>query len=303
MNRTHILLFISVLVMGSILTSEIILREKYGFANAPLYRSSDKYEYMAQPNQHGLRFGCEYYYNAFSQRSAEIDRNRRKVLGLGDSVIFGGMQTEQDSIATSIISNETAFQMLNISAGSWGPDNCAAYLNEEGTFDAEAMILVVSSHDAHDNMDFTTVVGVHKSYPDKQYKLAWLEVIDRYVIPRLFKSNKSKVDPDQAVLSGIQKNGKGFNVGFEQLREIAADNNMPLFIYLHAEQGELINGDYNAQGYEIINWSDKNDIKLIKSLDYDFSQTDYRDGIHLNKHGQRKLAEIIKKDVLSNMKN
>lgn len=38
--------------------------------------------------------------------------------------------------------------MLNISAGSWGPDNCAAYLKHYGLFGAKAMSLLVSSHDA-----------------------------------------------------------------------------------------------------------------------------------------------------------
>lgn len=62
--------------------------------------------------------------------------------------------------------------MLNISAGSWGPDNCAAYLKEKGTFGAEGIILVVSSHDAHDNMNWQTVVGQSVAFPDKQYKLS-----------------------------------------------------------------------------------------------------------------------------------
>lgn len=55
-------------------------------------------------------------------RSEEVDTTKRHVLGLGDSVIYGVVQTDQDSLATSIFSRETGVQMLNISAGSWGPD-------------------------------------------------------------------------------------------------------------------------------------------------------------------------------------
>ena len=50
---------------------------------------------------------------------------------------------------------------------------------------------------------------------------------------------------------------------------------------------------YNEQGQEIINWSIKNNIKLIQELDYNFSESDYRDGIHLSNKGQRKLANIM----------
>ena len=74
--------------------------------------------------------------------------------------------------------------MLNVSAGSWGPDNCAAYLRHYGLFDAKAMFLLVSSHDAHDNMDFGPVAGVHDSYPDKQYCPAIAEPPSRHTPPR-----------------------------------------------------------------------------------------------------------------------
>lgn len=164
--------------------TEVSLRQFWGFANAPLYNESQSYEYMARPNQDGYRFGNHYHYNAYSQRSEEPDSTKVIVLGLGDSVLFGGVLTDQDSIATSLFSAETGVQMLNISAGSWGPDNCAAYLKEKGLFGARAMFLLVSSHDAHDNMDFKEVVGKHASYPDKQYLLAWGELIGRYVYPR-----------------------------------------------------------------------------------------------------------------------
>ena len=183
--------------------------------------------------------------------------------------------------------------MLNISAGSWGPDNCAAYLKEKGLFNAKAMFLLVSSHDAHDNMDFRPTVGAHPSYPDKQYVLAWGELINRYLLPRLLPDRKKNADPDQQVLAGIHKKGKEFNPGFAELKAMADKAKIPLIIYLHAEQSELNAGKYNEQGDEIISWAEMNRVQLIKELDYKFTADDYRDGIHLNKKGQRKLASIM----------
>ena len=98
----------------------------------PLYVESKQYEYIFAPNQEMTRFGVHFYVNSYSQRSKEPDVNKKIVLGLGDSVINGGAQTDNDSLATSIVSVSTEYQMLNISAGSWGPDNCAAYLKEKG---------------------------------------------------------------------------------------------------------------------------------------------------------------------------
>jgi hypothetical protein len=171
-------------------------------------------------------------------------------------------------------------------------------LKENGTFGAKAMVLVVSSHDAHDIMDFEQVVGVHLSYPEKKYKLAWLELVDRYVIPkftRLLTPKKTDLDPDQQVLAGIQKKGKGFNPGFDQLKNISDSLSIPMLVILHAENGELSAGSYNEQGQEIIQWADSAHVRLVKDMDCKFNHDDYRDNIHLNTHGQRKLANLFKK--------
>lgn len=269
----------------------------WGFGKMPLYAASDKWEYMVLPNQQGVRLGNRYYYNAYSQRSAEVDSTKVHVLGLGDSVIHGGVQTDQDDLATSLFTDETGIQMLNISAGSWDPDNCAAYLREYGTFDAVGVFLLVSSHDAHDNMDFNPTVGVYPSFPDKQYCCAMAEVICRYIWPRyiskLFKKDAAE-DPDQRVLSGsIRKGGKEFNKGFDEIKAICDADSIPLVVYLHAVKNELKAGHYDDQGQEIISWCEENSVRLIQSLDYTFSEDDYRDKIHINKKGQRKVANIM----------
>lgn len=207
------------------LSSEVALRQIWGFCDAPLSIESEKYEYIFAPNQDRFRFRKHVKYNSISQRSEEPKKNKKKVLGCGDSVINGGTQTDQKDLATTLFEERTGVQMLNISAGSWGPDNCAAYLEVNGVFDAEGIILVVSSHDAHDNMDWQPVVGQSVAFPDKQYSLAVWELIDRYLVPRItgaFKSSNGSLqaerasssakvqvaDPDAAVNAGIQKREK-----------------------------------------------------------------------------------------------
>lgn len=207
----------------------------------PLYAASSEWEYMTVPEQSGKRLGNQFYFNRYGMRCQEVDSTKKHVLGLGDSVINGGVQTDQNSLATSLFSAETGTQMLNVSAGSWGPDNCAAFLCHYGLFNAKGMFLLVSSHDAHDNMDFVPVVGVQESYPDKQYCCAIVEVVCRYIYPR------------------------------------------------------YMSGKYNEQGQEIIAWCLKNGVKLIKDIDSGFTLDDYRDDIHINAKGQRKLASVMEK--------
>lgn len=288
-----------------VITAEIVLRYIFGFCNALLYQSSDKYEYIAQPNQDRYRFGAHIRYNSYSQRNEEPDSTKIKILGLGDSVLFGGTWMDQDSLATTLFSLETGMQMLNISAGSWGPDNCAAYLKEKGTFDAQAMVLVCSSHDAYDIMSFFPVVGNFPTYPDKQYSLAICELIDRYLIPKwkmLFAKYSAKLDPDATVVKAAQhtsvaKKSVIFDPGFDQLKAISDSLHIPFGIYLHAETGELQKGIYNKMGQQICQWAEANQVPLMKGLENGEKIRMYKDIIHLNEKGQRHLADCLKKMV------
>lgn len=287
-----------------ILIGELVLRFAFGFCDALLYRKSDKYEYIAQPNQDRHRFGAHIYYNSYSQRNGEPDSTKVRVLGLGDSVIFGGTWMDQDSLASTLFSEATGTQMLNISAGSWGPDNCAAYLKENGTFGASSMILVCSSHDAFDVMTHVPVVGVVPTYPDRQYKLAWAELIDRYIVPRIrmmFWRTKVKLDPDQQVVKNIEfkntvrQKSALFDKGFDQLLEIAREKNIPMAIYLHAEQDEIKAGSYNEMGQMIIKWAAAHRVRLVEGLKAGENENMYHDKIHFNEAGQKFMATQLVK--------
>ena len=293
-KRFVLLILFLVFVVG-----ELVLRFAFGFCDALLYRESDKYEYIAQPNQDRHRFGAHIYYNSYSQRNDELDSTKVRVLGLGDSVIFGGTWMDQDSLASTLFSEATGTQMLNISAGSWGPDNCAAYLKENGTFGASAMILVCSSHDAYDVMTYVPVVGVVPTYPDRQYKLAWTELIDRYLVPRIrmmFGKTEVKLDPDEQVVKNsefkntVRQKSSSFNNGFVQLLDISQKKNIPMAIYLHAENDEISAGRYNEMGQKIIEWAAEHDVCLIEGLRAGETENMYHDKIHFNEAGQRFLA-------------
>ena len=283
---------------------ECILRLCFGFCDALLYQSSDRYEYILQPSQNRYRFGTRLITNSYSQRSEEPDSTKTIVLGLGDSIIYGGGWMDHDSLATTLFSNETGMQMLNISCGSWGPDNNMAYLREKGTFGAKAMVLVCSSHDAYDGMSFVPVVGVWPNYPDKQYKLAIWELIDRYMIPyiKLKTQTKHYADPDAEVEKKaedrqvIQKSPY-FVKGFDDLKHIADSLNIPFYIYLHAEQGEVEAGRYNDMGQQIIIWADSAHIQLINGIKEGERIEMYHDAIHFNECGQRHLANVLEKHV------
>ena len=285
---------------------EVFLRQYFGFCNTVLIREDADFEYIAQPNQDRFRFRNHIKYNSFSMRSEAVDSAAVLILGFGDSVINGGVLTDQDSLATTILSDSLTkihrkkIQFLNVSAGSWGPDNCFAYLNKHGDFGAKSIYLFVSSHDAYDNMNFEKIVDVSESLPSKQYTLALYELVDRYLIPRL--KNLFKMSPSISEDTEINKK-KGneiFNTGFNSFLSYSKKKNILFTIYLHADRNELKSGCYNKQGKEIIEFAKENNIPIILDLENGLSLSDFRDGIHINCMGQKKLAATVMNYINTN---
>jgi fucose 4-O-acetylase-like acetyltransferase len=279
-------------IIGSLFVSYFC--DKIKISTYVLAQESAQFEYIAQPNQNRFRFRKHIRYNEYSMRNDSLKLSDKiRILGFGDSVINGGTPTDQDSLATTIIENMLIDvngwgRCLNISYGSWGPDNCYAYLKEYGDFGANLIFLVVSSHDAYDTMDFGKVVDVHPSYPSKQYKSAIYELFDRYLIPRVIKNKKAEGDH-------ITK-GNVFNPGFLEFYNYTQEKNIPFFIYLHPDKKEVQEGKYDNQGNTIIAFCIEYSVPLIKGIEYE-NESLFRDGIHLNEHGQRVLADALLPEI------
>jgi hypothetical protein len=292
---------VSVLVVViALVIVEVALRQFFGLGDMLLFQADSSFEYIAQPNQDKTRFGNRILSNEYSMRSLPLKGSDTCiVLGFGDSILNGGSLTDQDSVATAIVENRfqqggaNSFRFLNVSAGSWGPDNCAAYLKRYGAFGAKMIVLFVSSHDAHDMMTFENTVGVHESYPDKQFPLAMGELMVRYVWPRFINMIGQAMAEEKPNDLMINKNGTGFNSGFEFFLDYTQKNNIPFLICLHAEKIEVEQGKFNSQGQEILKFCSDNNIKVITGLEIAESVKDFRDGIHLNARGQGRWAEAL----------
>lgn len=291
----------AIVVVALVVFAEVALRLLWGFGSMVLFYDDPAFEYLAMPNQDRKRFGNRISYNEHSMRSKPLSSSDSCiVLGFGDSVLNGGTLTDQDSLATTLVENalQGNIRFLNISAGSWGPDNCAAYLKKFGDFNAKMIVLMVSSHDAHDNMTHEKIVGLDDSYPDQQYPLAILEVLDKYIIPRL-RGMLSQSPPADNLM--INKNGEGFNSGFQEFLNHTQQEGIPFVICLHAEKAEAAKGEFNEQGREILEFCAKNNVKVISGLEVGEKVEYYRDDIHLNERGQRAWVDALTREISSNL--
>ncbi|WP_432710337.1 hypothetical protein [Pedobacter sp.] len=288
-TKKRILLF-TALLLPLMVSTELVLRNYFGFCHEVLMKSDPDIEYINLANQHTQRFRKNYHYNEYSMRSNPIDSSCIHILGFGDSIINRG---DHDDLATTLLSNSLStlyhqkVQFLNVSAGSWGPDNCFAYLKKNGDFQAKKIYLFVSSHDAFDNMTFEKIVGVSKSHPDKQYSFAIYELLDRYLIPRM----TLKKNIQASVIDHIPE-GAPFNSGFGNFKDYTAKKDIPFILFLHASIPELKEGKYNSLGQKIIEFAKQNDITMIQDINM-MTTEDYEDQLHINASGQKKVAAAV----------
>jgi len=261
---------------------EIFLRIHFGLGTPVLYVSDPHYEYIYAPNQDVRRFGNRIITNEFSMRNKTLNSKTKKRILIGDSVVNGGSLTDHDSLASTILSKKVRDNtvVLNISAGSWGPDNMAAYLIKNGHFNADKVVVVCSSHDLSDNMTHQKIVGKYKNYPSRRPCLAIYELIDRYI-----------VGEDYSGQLQIQK-GRQVNSGFKTLIDYAKKNDVKLYWYLHPTLREFRSKSYSSQGNQIKKLLLENNYSCMLGIHY-MKEEYYRDNIHMNNKGQKKLAEIL----------
>ena len=313
-------------VLLFIIFTELILRYVFGFCNAPLYLEDPDFEYIYAPNQNHFRFRNIVKTNEASMRSEPISASDTTVILLiGDSVINGGNPTDHNELASTILEKKLTeklkrkIRVLNISAGSWGPDNAFAFLKKKGTFNADLICLVASSHDAYDNMSFNKIVGIFPNYPNKQYKIAMYEFYDRYwwMVEYSTKSYfeeflnwfRNKPMPiqspkvaqiDTTIASSLSTNdiihkfGTTFNKGFQQLYDTTTAMKIPFMIYLHPEIVEIEQRRYDKQGLEVIQFANQKKISMVLELEkHPNYALLYRDQVHYNAEGQRYLANQL----------
>ena len=172
----------------------------------------------------------------------------------------------------------------------------AAYLQHHGTFNADAMILVCSSHDATDHMVFDDLVGEHPQFPDKQPTLAWEKVINRswhFVLNAYSEKSDSSNNPLE---------NEVFNTGFADLYNIATEARIPFIVYLHVTSVELQNKKISSLGDSIIQFCISKQLPLYREIDLPIQLDHFKDYIHYNDKGQRFLSEQLLSILLPYLK-
>lgn len=298
MKRLIIGLLLAVAIVGLM---EIAARHLFGLGDPPLSIADADIDYLFAPNQDCWRFGNRILYNNLSMRcDFDVDQNCKtsRVYVVGDSVINGGVLTDHEKLATTLLQRALHHvQVCNVSAGSWGPGNYAAYFRRHSGLRGGTLIVEVNSHDLWEDdpkMSAGRIVGEDVAFPNHKPCCALWDGFNRYLIPRIRKkfglaTINTKVDlpkwgsdaHDSIAEWNLKELEWLFSAGFDKA-----------FLIIHRSRAEVKDfGNVSAGEQRFREWARKKGIPC-RMLELDAEQ-DYRDSIHLNELGQFKLYQLL----------
>ena len=290
-----------------VVLSELFARLYLGLGDPPISIRDAEIDYMFAPNQKCHRFGNKIWYNNISMRckfDVHVNDKQSRIYVVGDSVINGGALTDQSDLATSILQEDLKstsgnWQVCNVSAGSWGPGNYAAYFRKYHEFvrSTDVLVVEVNSHDLWEDdpsLKGGCDVGKDIALPDHKPWCALWDGFHRYFLPRMRKlcgkaQINTKVDVPKWQSDAENERAK-YNLAM--LEEVYAlpCSRKALLVYRSRREAEESVESVGEKAFR--EWAEKKGIHIIMpNLN---AETDYRDTIHPTDSGQKKIADSIR---------
>lgn len=287
-----------------LLAGELVARFGIGLGDPPLSVEHPTIEYMFAPNQDCKRFGNRVHINAYGMRSPDFPKEKSdpeefRVMVLGDSVINGGSLSDQSQLATTLLQQELTQSLNrpvvvgNISAGSWGPANLLAYAQTFGFFDADVILIVVSSHDARDVPTFEPLSP--NSHPTKAPRTALGEGVARY-LPRYLPSRSSNSETNASPYTTQPADPESLDA-FLKLLGLAKESGARVAVIQHWTRDELTANQPEPGHAELAKTAEDLGIPTYQTAEH-FRQADdpaalYRDHIHPTAMGQTSIQRTL----------
>lgn len=294
-------LFIACVML--VVPAEISARYFLGLGDPMLYETSPVYGYRPLPNQNVRRIGNRIFYNAQGLRSEPISTVTKpgtiRVLCIGDSITFGGVQTDQEQTypyqLQEVLNRQSKkFEVLNASAGGWAIENTEAYLRQEGIYHSSFVVLELGSHDLFQPKNLGEQVGIN--YPTSKPLFALQEGFFRYLIPRFFPN----LQPQEANLQPAitEKDLKRNLASFNRIANIVRAKQAQLIVILVEQPDNLEPKNALANYSKKLMAQEAKKINVpYKNLGEDFRLAGnnelFRDGLHPNPAGNKVMAIAV----------
>jgi hypothetical protein len=297
------------LVAAIAIALEVLLRLGWGLGKRPLYIADREIGYLLAPNQRLRRFGNRFVINQYSQRSEPIEPERppttRRILLLGDSIANGAWWTDQQQTISALMAAQLAtpgfsqVQVLNASANSWGPRNQLAYLKHYGTFQSQAIVLLLNTDDLFATAATSLPVGRDSNYPERQPAFALAELFARAFY-------RLQPIPEMAAVLAESGDRVGLNLqAISQMRQIVRQGKTQFLLAITPLRRQV--DGTPPREYEVKARARLQDFAASEGIVYlDFlpifqqwepAESLYRDHIHLSPEGNRLVSEKLSESL------
>ena len=284
--------------LGALFICELGLR-LCGLGHPLIYKASDAgYELVA--NQTSTVMGKTTHVNAFGLRGPQTTPipapDMIRILSLGDSVANGGAAINDVQTYPAQLQHDLGptTEVLNASAGGWALGNERGWLLEHGTFGASVIVLEVNEGDLDEPTHGSDILNHNPSFPQHYPALAMIEVMDRYVLPKLHLGGPAT---DPGATSSVVDAASEAQVipTISEIRQIAQRNNAHLIIlYWDFHAGPLPH-ETVATRDKLFAWAQANAIPVVRpdlSARSDWNHL-FRDSFHPNVSGNALIAEAV----------
>lgn len=276
-----------VALLGAAIVAEATLRVFGG--DRLLYVADPEIEYLPAPNQAVIQQGLDMRTNAWGMRSDPTSEAKPadvfRVLVIGDSIVFGHTNIAHADLATNIVSrmrmeDGRRIEALNVSATSWGPGNMLAWLDKHGALNADAIVLVLSTHDLEDDRTFKP--PNRDAYPQAD------------PVSRLIDGLWRRLTPDPASSAPDDPRSEGdAQAALPIMMQRAAAAPMGGCLIVHPTREEWSASGPVAEEQRLEATGLSAGLAVFYGRAFIDAASDYSDGIHLSPEGQQNLARAI----------
>ena len=301
-------------VLLVLLALELVARWGFGLGDPPLSQNHPTIGYLYQPHQHSRRFGNDFRINAYSMRSDPFPFDKSnpdelRVLFFGDSILNGGSLTDQADLATELLKTSLSQELNrpvvtgNVSAGSWGPQNQLAYIDQFGLFNADVVVLLLNSEDFDDEGGTQLVAGFSPDHPRDKPPFALYEAVFRY-LPRYLPALAPSRPPAPSQATDLNR-GVRYQDPMVALEAFCKQvtKTTRLILVFHPSRNAMLTGSRDPGFNRMQDFAREYQLRLIDLYDHyptiaPAPSDIYRDGIHLNARGQEALAQALQQPLL-----
>lgn len=292
----------------------VILGEASGRAlglHTPVLYEKTSYGYRVAPDQDIRRFGHRNFYNAQGLRSESVATltlsGTRRVLCLGDSIFNGGAVTDQaDTIPyqleSSLQRSGVNAQILNASAPGWAIGNSLGWLQSNGVYGSELVILQIGTLDLSQPMATADLLDHHPSFPSRRPPFALHEFWNRYVLPRIFRFNADDPGANQGASVAMMPVKDVETMISEARNRLTVSGARFLVVFVDLPDGKRGPGaDPERVIDRFMGRMQEVRIPVIRPaslLRGNYGEALFRDGLHPNAQGNRNIARALAAELI-----